>query len=414
MLALLRHIFILMGLPCAAAAAEIETIRATSDLPNLVFVTGELAYGDDVRFRAALNGIDRGIVGLHSPGGNLDAGIEIGKAIRFRGLDTAVGPGSVCFSACALAWLAGHQRYLAPDAYVGFHAASIEKNGTLEETGMGNARVGAYLTNLGLSEQAVIEFTLPPPDQLKFLTGEMITRLNLNVTILTRSSRSDAGSTAMPQAPTAFATPPGQPSLHERAGQVVLALFEAPKKSGKQDYLRFLTGIYAETVDHFGKRKNRQEILAEADAYANRWPDQTITVKAAPLVTCSSNTCQVRGDAYFDARSAARNAHATGSFRYEIFVRDSGGRVQIVSQTSEVLNRSTVPLDRTNSLVWDIQKALARAGCQPGPVDGIWGSASAGAMRRFNARTRQRLPAEVPTQHARQAVVAARPSVCSR
>ncbi len=58
---------------------------------------------------------------LESDGGNLDAGIEIGRAIWFREAATVVEEGT-CASACALAWLAGRPRYMAPKARIGFHA----------------------------------------------------------------------------------------------------------------------------------------------------------------------------------------------------------------------------------------------------------------------------------------------------
>jgi hypothetical protein len=44
-----------------------------------------------------------------------------------------------CYSACASIWLAGTPRMMAPQAKIGFHAASV--NG--QEKGRGNPLVGA-------------------------------------------------------------------------------------------------------------------------------------------------------------------------------------------------------------------------------------------------------------------------------
>jgi hypothetical protein len=41
------------------------------------------------------------------------------------------------------------------DAKIGFHAAYRLENGAAIETGVGNALLGAYLSNLGLLEQAI-------------------------------------------------------------------------------------------------------------------------------------------------------------------------------------------------------------------------------------------------------------------
>jgi hypothetical protein len=60
-------------------------------------------------------------VRLESPGGYVQPAIAVAKIIRTRGLDTYVV--RLCVSACTLAFLGGHQRYLAPDARLGFHQA---------------------------------------------------------------------------------------------------------------------------------------------------------------------------------------------------------------------------------------------------------------------------------------------------
>jgi hypothetical protein len=60
-------------------------------------------------------------VRLESPGGYVQPAIAVEKIIRAHGLDTYVR--RLCTSACTLAFLGGHQRFLAPDARLGFHQA---------------------------------------------------------------------------------------------------------------------------------------------------------------------------------------------------------------------------------------------------------------------------------------------------
>jgi hypothetical protein len=62
-------------------------------------------------------------VWLESPGGRVQPAIAIAKIIQSRGLDTYVG--RFCVSACTLAFLGGHQRFLAPNARLGFHQAHL-------------------------------------------------------------------------------------------------------------------------------------------------------------------------------------------------------------------------------------------------------------------------------------------------
>jgi len=60
---------------------------------------------------------------LESPGGSLDDGIELGKAVRLKRLRTLTR--ETCASACALIFLGGTERLLVgPKARIGFHQAA--------------------------------------------------------------------------------------------------------------------------------------------------------------------------------------------------------------------------------------------------------------------------------------------------
>jgi len=60
---------------------------------------------------------------LESPGGSLDDGIELGKAVRLKRLRTLTR--ETCASACALIFLGGVERLLVgPKARIGFHQAA--------------------------------------------------------------------------------------------------------------------------------------------------------------------------------------------------------------------------------------------------------------------------------------------------
>jgi hypothetical protein len=106
---------------------------------------------------------------FESPGGNLLAGLNIGRAIRLKEFFTAVEGGKECASACGLAWLGGIKRFAHPDARIGFHAAYIENNGQATETGAGNALVGAYLNQLSLPQSAIVYLTSAPPHDMEWL-----------------------------------------------------------------------------------------------------------------------------------------------------------------------------------------------------------------------------------------------------
>jgi hypothetical protein len=83
--------------------------------------------------------------------------------------DTLVLDNRTCASACALIWLAGHYRWAAPKAAIGFHAIYY---GDGNVSSGGNALVGAYLRDLGLSLKAIRYLTQAPPNGMEWLSIE--------------------------------------------------------------------------------------------------------------------------------------------------------------------------------------------------------------------------------------------------
>ncbi|MCA1443247.1 hypothetical protein I6F07_24095 [Ensifer sp. IC4062] len=160
-----------VGLAGPAAAVEINR-EAGDDGIDFISVTGVLNEGDDATFRKIAAASDNAMVVLNSEGGSVTAGIEIGRAIKLRGFATAVPPGSLCASACALTWLAGSPRFLDSTSKLGFHAAYRVVNGKASESGVGNALVGAYLNQNGLPDNAIIYVTSAPPEGIEWLTAD--------------------------------------------------------------------------------------------------------------------------------------------------------------------------------------------------------------------------------------------------
>lgn len=144
-----------------------------------IVLTGQINTGDPVRFREVAIKRLSNIVILDSPGGSLNDGLEIAQTIRDLGLTTAVPATGGCYSACALIWVAGVKRVMSRSAHIGFHAAYFRDHGIAKETGVGNARVGAFLTRIGLPESAVIYMTVATPDDSAPLTPEVANKIGV-------------------------------------------------------------------------------------------------------------------------------------------------------------------------------------------------------------------------------------------
>jgi hypothetical protein len=181
-----RVILILSAIHLVSAfhvlAATIEVVKVTEDL-DLISIEGPIEYQDDVTFRLRAFDSRKAIVALKSPGGNLDAGLSIGRQIRENGFSTLVG-NKLCASACALAWLGGTRRYMTSDASIGFHAAYVNQGTFKRESGMANALIGSYLTRLGLSDEAILYLTQAPPDYLNWLDFNAARQIGIEVLLL--------------------------------------------------------------------------------------------------------------------------------------------------------------------------------------------------------------------------------------
>lgn len=220
-----------LGLATSSASAAEITVQPPEapGKAGSVLVLGQIAYGDDKVFEAktlSLSGTY--LVVLDSPGGNANAGLGIGKAIRMHGWPAAV-PFS-CSSACALMWLGGTTRIMAPGAQIGFHAVSIDGH----ENGMGNALVGRYLTLLGYGDEVVKYVTIASPDDILLLSPERAREIGIDVVVKDflpplPTTQTAPASPAPPTAPAAFnvpatpmppspcaATPGGGPDLWRR------------------------------------------------------------------------------------------------------------------------------------------------------------------------------------------------------
>lgn len=150
-------------------AAEIDHEPGKSGEIAVILITGEIKSGDEQKFRELSVRYPEAIVGLDSDGGAIVPALEIGRMIRLRGYITAVLDDAVCTSACALIWLAGNPRMMSSSGQLGFHATYKDVGGRLVETGVGNAMVGHYLSQLNLPEKAVIFATSASPYEISWL-----------------------------------------------------------------------------------------------------------------------------------------------------------------------------------------------------------------------------------------------------
>jgi hypothetical protein len=177
----LRGCAILFLTTTTAHAADIDVSSLGPNAPSLVSVSGPLVSGDRELFLRRIISVSSAIVAFNSDGGNLLAGLQIGEVIRLKNFSTLVPKGAHCASSCALAWLGGTKRWMAPDAKIGFHSAYNGETGQV--TGPGNALVGAYLNKIGLPYNAVVYITAAAPNSMAWLSKSDAVTLGIDVAL---------------------------------------------------------------------------------------------------------------------------------------------------------------------------------------------------------------------------------------
>lgn len=181
---LVRALAFALIVPAAAHSADFEILRLPGFDNAMILMTGEVTEGDAQRFADTVEtlGGAHATLNVSGPGGLVGEALDIGAQVRQQHFATMVSSNTECYSACALIWLAGPRRYLAPDSVIGVHAAfRMRDDETAEESGVANARIGAFLNMIGLPLDAITYITTAPPDAFLPITPAIARTLGIEV-----------------------------------------------------------------------------------------------------------------------------------------------------------------------------------------------------------------------------------------
>lgn len=358
-----------------AVAADIRKLTAgPHDKGDIIIVSGELSLGDEERFKSIAMQTPRAIVVFDSPGGNLNAGLEIGRAIRLSRFLTLAPDGAICASACALAWLGGQGIFMADTAKVGFHAAYSKADPLLAPTGPGNALVGAYLNQLGLTQSAIVYITMASPTSMTWLSPADAYRLGINVQRFNLADIGSSGSGYQPPASTAPSVPtpsvsgppiptgPTAPSTSlPLADRALLAVSQyAENWSRPNDFaVNYLATIYAEDIIYDGKPMKRSAAIEDQRKYALRWPERTMKPrKETAKAVCDQDARMCTVDVVVDwsAKSVALDALSVGSSTWHLKIKMLDVGHTVVEESSSVLSRTKTKLSQSLSPSGSLQR----------------------------------------------------------
>ena len=346
-------VFILLLLSVATANAATINVSHVGNGSALIVIEGDFELSDVDAFRTKVAALTtpRAAVAFRSDGGSLVAGIRIGGLIREKKFTTIIPDQASCASACALAWLGGTRRFMGEGASVGFHAAYILKSYGPIESSSGNAILGAYLNQLGLSEDAILYITQAGPTSIQWMNMDDAGKYGIVVAPLSPQQASQTAANAERDG-----------NAERRATDFVrglLAHWSKPSTEG----LPALEPLYAETVVYHGKSTPRREVLSSKRHLASRWTERAYTVYPNTLsASCAKDgdTCRVKGVMGFKLYNAKTSRRSRGHASFEYRVALAGEVPQVVAEARTVQEHSSSAASRFQQAQRDLQKLLAK------------------------------------------------------
>jgi hypothetical protein len=350
-------LILLLSAWTGAKAADID-VRRLDNGSTLVVIDGKFELGDVETFRAKVVALPTGkaTVAFESKGGRLLAGIRIGALIREKKFATVVPDGGSCAAACALAWLGGTRRFVGQDSKVGFQAAYVLKSDVPTESGPGNAILGAYLNQLGLSERAILYVTRAAPTSMQWLNMADAAANGIAVARLPAADSTQGIALAS-------ATDQQDRGAQQRAIDFVHSIIE--RWSGPSaDVVSRIEGLYADSVVYHGKSTPRPTVLQSKNNIAARWTERSYTIRPGSLsATCdqAGEACRVKGVMSWNNHNAktAGRSRGTASFEYKVDLASEAPR--IVAESNSVHDKarsgSSGPLKKMRK---DLQQLLAQ------------------------------------------------------
>jgi hypothetical protein len=346
-------VMLLLFASTRAIAADID-VKHLDNGSTQIAIEGEFELSDVDTFRTKVESLStaRVTVAFRSEGGRLVAGIRIGALIREKKFNTVVPDGASCASACALAWLGGTRRFVGQDSSVGFHAAYILKSHGPTPSGSGNAVLGAYLNQLGLSEKAILYITQTAPTSIQWMSLEDAAEHGIAVALLSPQHAAPGANAA--------GIAENLESPEQRASEVV-RLLVARSSGPSAEVLPSLEGLYGERVLYYGRSTSRQAVLRSKHRVADRWTERAYTIRSLSA-TCdgAGRTCRVKGVMswkYYDANTTSRS-RGVASFEYRVVLADEAP--QIVAETRAVHERPPVAASPLKKARRDFRQLLAK------------------------------------------------------
>jgi hypothetical protein len=170
--------FVLVALVQPARAVQVR--RVVTDSGVVLKLRGDVTTGDYRRLKIVLQ--NGSVVGLdiRSNGGSLEAGLDIARVVRERGL--AVYASTKCNSVCAFIFFAAKERYMGRRCKIGVHAISNDRGKEDGDSVRVTVQMSRLLVKLGVPHSIIGKIVATPPTKITFLDNRDLAELKVHRT----------------------------------------------------------------------------------------------------------------------------------------------------------------------------------------------------------------------------------------
>lgn len=349
----------------SAEAVMYGSFQHYSNVPNALFLTGEIKENDSFELRRAMRDQTINLVVTSSPGGNLYEGLQIAAILNDNEISTYIPEGASCESSCANVFLGGFRRMVIGE--IGVHqffavgdsaASPAPKNLTTATTQYTTSEIIGIMNQLN-TPPFVYEKMFGTVEIYYFKASEK-PQLNLNIdddtfvavvaeidrflenesTVLKREPVSRS-KTIVEELPAAVATPlePASPTLEEEAFSILASINRDWSLPNEQALPR-ISGYYAAYVDFYGKTMTYAQVIEEKKTFAFRWPVRTYQVEPGTVrVDCTQQGCVIDSVISWAAASPDRGANASGRSTWVLILTHTNVGLRITSENGKTFSR---------------------------------------------------------------------------
>jgi hypothetical protein len=170
----------LMLVALVQPASAVHIRRVVTDSEVVLRLRGSVTDVDYRRLKNVLQ--DSSVVGLEirSDGGSLEAGMDIARVVRDRGL--VVYASKECDSVCALIFFAAKERFMGRGCKIGVHSVSNDRGKEDADSARITVQMSRLLVGLGVPHSVIGKIVTTPPTKITFLDNRDLAGLNVHRT----------------------------------------------------------------------------------------------------------------------------------------------------------------------------------------------------------------------------------------